>query len=159
MLPIGELRPAPGYGKPRASGLTEDEQRTMITLWSIARSPLFIGGNLTQMNDALKSLLSNPDVLAMDQHGVEAHPILSRHASEGVVAWTSQSPDEETRYLAIFNLNDAPIHIDRTFAEFGFIDRAQYRARDLWMRKELGILNAFTADIPAHGCLLLSLRE
>ena len=157
MLPIGQLRPAPGYGKPRASRLTEDEQRTMITLWAIARSPLFIGGNLTQMDDAMKSLLTNPDVIAVNQHGADAHPIVSRH--EDLVAWTSQSSDGLTDYLAIFNLGDAPIHIDRTFAQFGFIDRAQYRVRDLWMRKELGVLNAFTADIPAHGTLLLSLRE
>jgi alpha-galactosidase len=157
MLPIGQLRPFPGYGKPRASGLTEDEQRTMITLWAIARAPLFIGGNLTQMDDAMKSLLTNPGVIAVDQHGTDAHPIVTRYRD--TIAWTSQSSDGQTSYLAIFNPGDAPIHIDRTFAEYGFIDRAQYRARDLWMRKELGILNAFTADIPAHGSLLLSLRE
>jgi alpha-galactosidase len=157
MLPIGQLRPSPGYGKPRASALTEDEQRTMITLWAIARSPLFIGGNLTQMDDAMKSLLTNPNVIAMNQHSVDSHPIVSRRPD--MAAWTSQSSDGDTSYLAIFNLGDAPIHIDRTFAQYGFIERAQYRVRDLWMRKELGVLNAFTADIPAHGSLLFSLRE
>ena len=157
MLPIGQLRPAPGYGKPRTSGLTEDEQRTLITLWAIARSPLFIGGNLTQMDDAMKSLLTNPAVITMNQHSVNAHPIVGRH--QDLIAWTSQSSDGSTSYLAVFNVGDAPIHIDRTFAQYGFIDRAQYRVRDLWMRKELGILNAFTADIPAHGSLLFSLRE
>ncbi len=157
MLPIGQLRPFPGYGKPRASALTEDEQRTMITLWAIARSPLFVGGNLTQMDDAMKSLLTNPGVLAVDQHSIDAHPILTRYRD--TLAWTSQSADGQTSYLAIFNPGDTPIHIDRTFAEYGFIDRAQYRVRDLWMRKELGILNAFTADLPPHGSLLLSLRE
>jgi alpha-galactosidase len=157
MLPIGQLRPSPGYGKPRASGLTEDEQRTMITLWAISRSPLFIGGNLTQMDDAMKSLLTNPNVIAMNQHSIDSHPIVSRRPD--MAAWTSQSSDGDTSYLAIFNLGDAPIHIDRTFAQYGFVERAQYRVRDLWMRKELGVLNAFTADIPAHGSLLFSLRE
>ncbi len=157
MLPIGQLRPFPGYGKPRASRLTEDEQRTMITLWAIARSPLFIGGNLTQMDDAMKSLLTNPDVIAVNQRSVEGSAFPTRY--KDMAAWTSKSADGNTSYLAIFNLGDAPVHIDRTFAEYGFIDRAQYRARDLWMRKELGVLNAFTADIPAHGSLLFSLRE
>src|SRR5271154_579612 len=63
MLPIGQLRPVPGEGKPRASRLTQDEQRTMITLWAMARSPLFVGGNLTQMDDALKSMLTDPGVI------------------------------------------------------------------------------------------------
>ncbi|MDQ2832429.1 MAG: glycoside hydrolase family 27 protein [Acidobacteriota bacterium] len=157
MLPIGQLQPVPGYGKPRASGLTPEEQRTMITLWAIARSPLFVGGNLTQMDDAMKSLLTNPGVLAVDQHSTEAHPILTRIPD--LTAWVSTSTTDEARYLAVFNTGNSPIHIDRTLAEFGFIDRAQYRVRDLWMRKELGILNAFTADIPAHGAILLSLRE
>ena len=157
ILPIGQLRPSPGYGKSRASALSEDEQRTMITLWAIARSPLFLGGNLTQMDDAAKSLLTDPGVIAMNQHSTAAHPVLTRYRD--TIAWASQSSGGETNYLAIFNPGDAPIHIDRTFAEYGFIDRAQYRARDLWMRKELGILNAFTADIPAHGSLVFSLRE
>ena len=166
MLPIGQLRPAPGYGKPRPSALTQDEQRTMITLWAIARSPLFIGGNLTQMDDALKSLLTDPGVLAVDQHAADSHPVPTRNPD--LIAWVSHSTPStsgetstpaDTQYLAIVNTGNAPIHIDRTFAEFGFIDRAQYRVRDLWMRKELGVLNAFTADLPAHGSLLLSLRE
>ena len=157
LMPIGQLRPSPGYGKARASRLTEDEQRTTLTLWAIARSPLFVGGNLTQMDDALKSLLTDPGVIAVNQHSTAAHPIETRYRD--TIAWTSQSTDGETSYLAVFNPGDAPIHVDRTFAEYGFIDRAQYRARDLWMRKELGVLNAFTADIPAHGSLLYSLRE
>ena len=157
MLPIGQLRPAPGYGKPRASSLTEDEQRSMITLWAIARSPLMIGGNLTQMDEAMKSLLTDPGVIAVNQHSTGAHPVTSRYRN--TLAWASQSTDGTTSYLAIFNPGDAPIHVDRTFAEYGFIDRAQYRARDLWMRKELGVLNAFTADIPAHGSVVFSLRE
>ena len=56
MLPVGQLRRTPGDGKPRASRLTEDEQKTMIGLWAMARSPLFIGGNMTQMDDGMKWL-------------------------------------------------------------------------------------------------------
>ena len=68
----GMLGPTPGEGKPRASRLTEDEQRTMITLWAMARSPLFVGGNLTQMDDTMKSLLTNPGVIEVDQHSLAA---------------------------------------------------------------------------------------
>src|SRR5207253_9821552 len=60
MLPIGMLVPTPGEGKPRASKLTEEEQRTMITLWAMARSPLFIGGDLAQMDGTLNAPLTNP---------------------------------------------------------------------------------------------------
>ena len=156
MLPIGQLRPAPGEGRPRASRLTEDEQRTMITLWAMARSPLFIGGNLTQMDDALKSLLTDPGVIEVDQHSVEGH-FLEKDGD--VVAWVAKSADGSKNYLALFNLGDAPVHVDKTFAQYGFVDKAEYKTRDLWMRKELGPLNAVTVDLPTHGSVMLSLRD
>ncbi|WP_260736089.1 glycoside hydrolase family 27 protein [Tunturiibacter lichenicola] len=157
MLPIGQLRPVPGEGKPRASRLTADEQRTMITLWAIARSPLFIGGNLTQMDDAMKSMLTNPAVIEMDQHSVESG---QADQTGDVVVWTSKSSEgTPKKYLAVFNLGDAPLHIDKTYAEYGFVDRAQYRVRDLWQRKELGVQSSLTVDLPPHGSIVLSLRE
>jgi alpha-galactosidase len=156
MLPMGQLRPYPGDGKPRASRLTEEEQRTMITLWAIARSPLFIGGNLTQMDDAFKSLLTNPAVIEMDQHSINS----SMNTDEaGIVSWTSRSPNADKLYLAVFNLSDAPVHLNKTFAEYGYVDRAQYKVRDLWQRKELGPLNSFQVDLPPHGSVIYSLHE
>ncbi|MEO6805055.1 MAG: glycoside hydrolase family 27 protein [Edaphobacter sp.] len=156
MLPIGELRPTPGEGKARASRLTQDEERTMITLWAMARSPLFIGGNLTQMDDALKSLLTNPGVIEVDQHSVAAHE-LGRDGD--VVTWVSVSVNRDKNYLALFNLGDAPVRVDKAFAQYGFIDKAQYKVRDLWMRKELGALNAVTVELLPHGSVMYSLHE
>ena len=156
MLPIGQLRPTPGEGKPRASRLIPDEEQTMITLWAMARSPLFIGGNLTQMDDTLKALLTNPGVIDVDQHSVSAHEF----GRDGdLVAWVSVSENRDKDYLALFNLGDEPVHVDKTFAEYGFVDRAQYNVRDLWLRKEMGTLNALVVDLPPHGSVMLSLRE
>ncbi|HWY99963.1 MAG TPA: glycoside hydrolase family 27 protein [Edaphobacter sp.] len=156
MLPIGQLRPTPGEGKARASRLTPDEQRTMITLWAMARSPLFIGGNLMQMDDALKSMLTNPGVIEVDQQSMGGH-MLGRDGD--VVAWVAVSKNRDKNYLALFNLGDTPVHVDKTFAEYGFIDKAQYNVRDLWMRKELGPLNAVTEELPPHGSVMLSLHQ
>ncbi len=75
-----------------------------------------------------------------------------------VVAWAAVSVDRDKSYLALFNVGDAPVQVDKTFAEYGFVDRAQYKVRDLWMRKELGALNAVTVELPAHGSVMYSLR-
>jgi alpha-galactosidase len=156
MLPIGMLVPTPGEGKPRASRLTEEEQRTMITLWAMARSPLFIGGNLTQMDDSMKSLLTDPGVIEVDQHSMSGH----LQGQDGdVVAWVAVSTNRDKNYLALFNVGDAPAHVDKTLAQYGFVDKAQYKVRDLWMRKELGPQNAVTVDLPPHGSVMLSLHE
>lgn len=156
MLPIGLLGPVPGEGKARASRLTEDEQRTMITLWAMARSPLFIGGNLTQMDDAMKSLLTDPGVIEVDQRSTGGH-LLGQDGD--VVAWVAVSENRDRNFLALFNVGDAPVHVDKAFAEYGFVDRADYKVRDLWMRQELGALNAVVMDLPPHGSVMLSLHE
>jgi alpha-galactosidase len=75
-----------------------------------------------------------------------------------VVAWAAVSVNRDKSYLALFNVGDVPVHVDKTFAEYGFVDRAQYNVRDLWMRKELGPLNAVTVELPAHGAAMFSLR-
>ena len=75
MLPEGWLGPQPGWGEPRQSRLTHDEQRTEFTLWAISRSPLIFGANLTRLDDFTRSLLTNQSVLFMDQYATYSHPV------------------------------------------------------------------------------------
>ena len=73
MLPLGELRPSPGWGEPRHTRLTPDEQKTVMTLWAITRSPLILGANLTQLDvRPTLRLLTNREVLRIDQEAVVA---------------------------------------------------------------------------------------
>lgn len=156
MLPLGSLGPVPGWGRPRQSALTHDEQRTLMTLWSISRSPLFFGGNLTELDDWTASLLTNREVTAMDQHGSEQHLA----ATDGdVVAWTSNDFLTSVRYLALFNLGDSPASVDSSFAHYG-LPAPEYMARDVWDGKGLVPRSAkVTATIPPHGTLLLALHK
>ena len=68
MLPEGWLGPHPGWGEARQSRLTPDEQRTEFTLWAVTRSPLIFGGNLTRLDDFTRSLITNQNVLFVDQN-------------------------------------------------------------------------------------------
>ncbi len=154
MLPIGELGPAPGDGKSRSTRLTEDEQRTMITLWCIARSPLFLGANLTGMDGFTKSLLTDPGVIAVDQNSINNQFA----AQDGdVVAWTANSSTGPSAYLALFNLSDTPVHVDSAYASYG-LPNTIYTMRDIWQRKELGRHAGISVDLPAHGSILFELR-
>ena len=170
MLPLGTLGPVPGYGQPRTSALTHDEQRTLITLWSIARSPLFMGGNLTQLDDWTAALISNPDVLAMDQQGHDqrlASPPPdpmdspasdpSNDQSDGLIAWTSNG-DHGRQYLALFNTTNSPMRFVVPLRRYGFT-ADKYSARDLWEHKDLGKIAEATAALPPHAVLLLELRH
>ena len=75
MLPWGYLGPHPGLGNPRDSRETHDEQQTELNLWAISRSPLILGANLTRLDDATRSLVTNAAVLRMNQSLTSSHPV------------------------------------------------------------------------------------
>lgn len=84
MLPVGMLRLRGPFGEPGMTRFTRDEQRTLLTLWSIFRSPLMIGGNLPDTDPFLYSLLTNPEVIAVNQKSSGGREVRNR---EGKVIW------------------------------------------------------------------------
>jgi alpha-galactosidase len=98
MLPLGVL----DLGR-RSTRFTPDEQRTLMTLWSIARSPLMHGGDMTKMDDATLALLTNDEILAVNQHSTNNRPLFDR---DDFIAWTADVPGSSDKYLAVFNARD-----------------------------------------------------
>jgi hypothetical protein len=98
MLPLGTLV----LGK-RGTRLTVDEQITLMTLWSIARSPLMYGGDMTKLDELTMSLLTNDEVLAINQRSIGNRPLFDH---DGLVAWTAEDPGNGDKYLAVFNARD-----------------------------------------------------
>jgi alpha-galactosidase len=98
MLPLGVL----DLGR-RSTHFTPDEQRTLMTLWSIARSPLIHGGDMTKTDPATLALLTNDEVIAVDQHSDGNRPLFDQ---DGLVAWTASVPGSNERYVALFNTRD-----------------------------------------------------
>ena len=99
----------------RKTRFTQDEQVTVMTLWSIARSPLMHGGDMTKMDDFTLALLTNDEVLAVNQHSTNNRPLFER---DRLVAWAADVPDSTDRYLALFNAQDPCDGFDRTKALF-----------------------------------------
>jgi len=98
MLPLGTLV----MGK-RTTRFTDDEQYTLMSLWSIARSPLMHGGDMTDTDDFTLSLLTNDEVLAVNQASIKNRPLFDR---DGLIAWTAEDPATGDTYLALFNTRD-----------------------------------------------------
>lgn len=98
MLPLGTLV----MGE-RTTRFTSDEQRTLMTLWSIARSPLMHGGDMTKTDPATLALLTNDEVIAVNQHSLNNRPLFDH---DGLIAWTADVPDSDGKYLAVFNTRD-----------------------------------------------------
>ncbi len=154
MLPIGRLGPSPGAGNPRDSLLTRDEQRTMMTLWSISRSPLMMGGNLLELDDWTRSLLSNGEVLAADQHSSGNRQALK---DGDLVVWTARPEDGNGYYIGVFNTGDSELTVDRAWKDLG-LEQQAYSARDLWEHKDLGKATQLKIKLPAHASVMWKLK-
>jgi alpha-galactosidase len=153
MLPLGYLGPEPGDGEARQTRLTRAEQKMMFTLWSIMRSPLIIGANLTKLDNWTTSLFTNQDVLDVNQYAHDQRQV----AREGdTVAWTAAGKNG-VRYLAIFNLNDRDKTIVRTYAFYN-LPSETYSSRELWTNEDRGRSDSINVTLPAHSCILLELK-
>ena len=148
MLPFGYLGPAPGWGSPRQTRLSYNEERTFMTLWCIFRSPLMVGGRIASADEWTLSLLTNPEVLAVDQHSSDSRPVIS---TGKVVVWRSKA--DRGYYVAAFNISDSTQKVSYKWSELG-IDDASHNLRDLWQRKDLGAADSLTVELPSHGSIL-----
>jgi hypothetical protein len=159
MLPLGHIGPVPGLGKPRDTRFTPDEQHTLMTLWSIARSPLILGANLTELDQPTLDLLTNRDVLAVNQLATRSGQVLHQGP---VVAWTADLPANfpggYTNALALFNTGDDSMTISTSFEAYR-IDPATYQVRDAWAGRDLGKKTAIeNMSMEPHASVLWLLK-
>ncbi len=153
MLPLGEIRPSPGDGgPPRATRLTHDEQQTMLTLWSMARSPLILGANLTLLDTWTTGLVTNREVIRLDQTATASRQAMR---DSSLVAWTADLPTGE-RALALFNLGEQSLEVAQPFTAFG-LAAGKWHVRDVWHGMALADEASVRQQVPPHGCVLLML--
>ena len=158
MLPFGSLFPHAGWGAPRHSRLTQAETRTAFTLWSIARSPLILGGNLTEADPWLLPLLSNRAVIALNQGDRTSRPVetLPADLASAAKVWVSALRGAAPDTVAIFNVSEAPLAVRAPWSAFGL--RAGPRAAcDLWTGKANNAAAGIHLTIAPHDVALLRL--
>jgi hypothetical protein len=156
MLPLGSLTPHPGWGEPRESRFTHDEARTELTLWAITRSPLILGANLTRLDDFTRSLITNKDVLRMNQRSSATHPIITLPPElRKVRAWIASEGaySDPPRYLGLFNLDDQPVHIHARLEDLS-AELKGTKLRDLWESKDLPANGEVDVTLAPHACVL-----
>jgi alpha-galactosidase len=156
MLPFGMLAPHPGLGEARHTRLTLDEERTHFTLAAIARSPLILGANLTRLDDETRSLITNRDVIAVNQTARNNHPVENLPAGfENVRVWVASGSgaQQSLRYLALFNLADTAASLEAAWDKLG-LNAGSLAVRDLWTGQRLAQSDELKIVLPAHGSVL-----
>jgi alpha-galactosidase len=149
MLVVGKVGWGPSLHDTR---LSPDEQYTHISLWSLLSAPLLIGCDMSQLDDFTLNLLTNDEVLAIDQDalGKSAEKVFAK----GELQFWVKELQDGTRAIGIFNLDTKSIKTNIILSELKL--PAQIKLRDLWRQQDLGVFkNSFPASIPSHGVLLL----
>lgn len=141
-------------GNGAMDGLTKAERQSYLTLWAINKSPLFTGDDLTALDSYGVSLLTNREVIAVDQN---ASPVARPVTPVGdQQVWAAKNADGSYT-VALFNLAGAPASVTAGWASLGFAGSAS--VRDLWNKQNLGSYrDGITGALPAHGSRLFTVK-
>ncbi len=143
-----------GWGKPRPCYLTPDEQYTHMSLWCLLAGPLLLSCDLTQLDAFTLSLLTNDEVLQINQDplGQQAAPVARDDRTE---VW-ARDLEDGAKAVGLFNVSYEPQVATAAWSDLNI--QGRHHVRDLWKQKDMGAYDSqFTAEIPAHGVVLVRL--
>ncbi len=151
MLEIGYIR----FGKsPHMTHLTPDEQYTHITIWCMLSAPLLLGCDLQHLDDFTLNLITNDEVLAVDQDELGQQAV--RVVENGPLRVYEKNLADGSKAVGLFNLGESPASVVATWAELK-LSGAQ-NVRDLWREKDLGsVQDQFQMTVAPHGAELVKL--
>jgi alpha-galactosidase len=135
-------------------GMTDTEYRSHFSLWAIMAAPLVAGNDLRSMTQATKDILTNADVIAVDQDplGIQGKPISSSTTLE---VWSKRLSGNQSYAVILFNRTAAAASITVTWSSLG-ITSSSVTVRDLWSHTDLGsIATQYAATVPSHGVMML----
>lgn len=140
-------------GNGDADGLTLEERVSTMTLWAITCSPLFLGSDLTKLDPTDVALLTNKEVLAVDQSGHVATPLVPQAKQQ---VWRAANPDGSFT-VALFNLGDEQDTVAVSWRDLGIAGAASLH--DLWNHRDLGRLEGgYQVALAGHASQLLRVR-
>jgi alpha-galactosidase len=151
MLPLGHIGIRAERGDDRASLLTHDEQYTLMSMWSIFRSPLMFGGDIPSSDPFTIEILTNPEVLKVNQHSEHGR---ESYREGNTIVWTADVPGSASRYLTVSNIGDAEAAVHLPWKTVGVTGK-RVKVRDLWLHKELGTSDALALSLRPHASVLL----
>jgi len=112
-----------------------------------------MGGNLTQADDWIISLLTNPEIIAVDQHSRANRPVIT---TDNIIVWTARPESGTDIYVAVFNIGEANQDVKLQWQELG-LTSTRYRLRDLWERTDVGTKSALEISLSEHASKLFRL--
>ena len=152
MLVVGKV----GWdGTPQPTKLTPDEQYTHISLWCLWSAPLLIGCPVEEMSEFTLGLLTNAEVLAVNQDSLCA---MGRTSGDGTARVVTKPLKDGSLAVGLFNADDKPQEVGAAWGTLGI--GGKKRVRDLWRQQDIGEFHGrFAAIVPAHGVVLVRISD
>lgn len=138
-------------------GMTDTEYKSHFSLWSILAAPLMAGNDIRSMTPAIHDILTNKEVIAVDQDpmGIEGHRVKSEG---GLEVWSKQLSDGG-RAVALLNRTGDTKQITVNWTDLGFPSSLNASVRDLWAQQDAGShKGSYSASVPSHGVAMLRIR-
>jgi len=153
MLVVGQV----GWGPTlHPTGLTPNEQYTHISLWCLMSAPLLIGCDLEQLDEFTIGLLTNDEVLEIDQDPLGRHALCK--VNQGDIRIYVKELEDGSRAVGLFNLGGKDATVAAKWADIGV--SGNQRVRDLWRQKDMGTFEQqYEALVPSHGVVLVKIER
>ncbi|PYV73085.1 MAG: alpha-galactosidase [Acidobacteria bacterium] len=136
-------------------GMNEDEYRTHFSLWAMLAAPLIAGNDLTKMTPYTVEILTNREVIAVDQDPAGKQGF--RIAQEGPFEVWMKPMADGSRVVGLFNRQRTVEQMTVNFSQIGIHSVAT--VRDLWLKKDLGTFSGkYSAYVPSHGVVLVKIK-
>lgn len=149
MLVVGKVGWGPSL---HPTHLTPNEQYTHISLWCLLTAPLLIGCDMTQLDPFTLSLLTNDEVLAVDQDPL-GHQA-ARIAKDGDFEVWAKDMEDGSKAVGLFNRGYGAATVTAKFSDLGLT--GGQKVRDLWRQQDLGeFKDSFSTEVPRHGVVLV----
>ena len=154
MLPIGPIKQ--DYDPALSTEFTQDEQITMMSLWSIFRSPLIIGGEMTKFDDFTMGLITNEEILKMHRNARHSHPVWQKDI-DGTehILWTAVS-SEGGQYAVIFNTGEQDSSIRIPLQDLEIYHPV--KSTELWSRQTSEVAETINVSLKKHGAAVFYLN-
>jgi len=154
ILQLGLLNDWKNAGVQIPTGLTANEQYTQFSLWCLLAAPLIYGGDMTKIDPFTLSLLTNDEVIAIDQDPLGQ--AARRVAKQGRAEVWARDLEDGSKAVGLFNRGEDPTDVSIDWTALGLAGNQV--ARDLWRQKDLGSFDGiFTTSVPTHGVVLIKL--
>ena len=134
--------------------LTFEENKAHFSLWAILAAPLMLGNDIRNMSDEVHGILTNKEIIALDQDKLGKQGVKIRDDGDFEV-WAKQLADG-SRAIVMFNRSKSNKEMSFNWTEIGYSNDLKMNVRDLWQHKEMGKFKAtYSAEVPAHGVVVV----